>query len=644
MTEREHIEGLSLPTEYTSYVGERNYKGADYVPVKKGFSDLCKSCKHYYKNLKERGVASKDFSPKCTGHVFELLDGVTEKDFETTEEYAQTLMTADPVSWAARYFGWEARWYQEEMMSCSAQKKIVRAGRRVGKTTCIVVLIGWLLYTHEDFTILVIAPYQAQVTKIFDELTKLISGSEELSASIKRNTKNPHRLELNNGSKALGFSSGAQSSAKSDKIRGQDANYIVLDEADYLADDDLDAILAILASHPNCGLWASSTPTGKHQKYYQWTVQKDLGFKEFHYVSAESPSWTDEVEDFYKKTYNRATYEHEFLAEFGIQEKGVFRNDLLDAALRQYDMPREKRVGTRVVIGVDWNGSDVGTHIIVTEFDGDHYIVLAKEVIKAGDFTQHESIEKIMELDNQFNADYIYVDAGYGQVQVEMMHKIGISSPDTGWRSKVKAYNFASKIDIRDPRTGALLKKAAKPFMVNITTLQLEQNRLILPISEDTQIITEDTQGDSISQGLVQQMRNFEILRYSSTGLPTYSQGEEHTLIAYMLSIVGFLLEFSDMAQIKTVIGMAITGPITNVKSSATESPEKRGAEISRQLDFAEDTSLNRDSSSIMAIAANKDRRRKMMEDGRGGSLQEMRGSRRTIDRTSGLNQRRRNI
>ena len=69
-------------------------------------------------------------------------------------------------------------------MSCTAQKKIVRAGRRVGKTTCIVVLIGWLLYTNEDFTVLVIAPYQAQVTKIFDEINKLISSSEELSASV----------------------------------------------------------------------------------------------------------------------------------------------------------------------------------------------------------------------------------------------------------------------------------------------------------------------------------------------------------------------------------------------------------------------------------------------------------------------------
>jgi hypothetical protein len=643
MTKKTQIEGLNLPSEYTSYIGERNYKKTDYVPMKKGFSDLCKNCKHYYKNLHERGVAKTDKVPTCKGHVFDLIKDISEKDFDTIEEYEATLVTADPVSWAARYFGWEARWYQEEMMSCTAQKKIVRAGRRVGKTTCIVVLISWLLYTNEDVTVLVIAPYQAQVTKIFDEITKLISGNEELSASIKRNTKNPHRLELANGSKALGFSSGAQSSARSDKIRGQDANYIVLDEADYLADDDLDAILAILASHPDCGLWASSTPTGKHQKYYQWSVQKDLGFKEFHYVSAESPSWTDEVQEFYKKTYNRATYEHEFLAEFGIQEKGVFRNDLLDSSLRQYDLPRNRREGARVVIGVDWNGADIGVHITVTEFDGNIYLLLLKEIIKAGDFTQHEAIARIMELDQKYDADYIYVDAGYGQVQVEMMHKIGLANPDTGWRKKVKAYNFGAKIEIRDPRTGAFVKKAAKPFMVNVTSLQLEQDRLLLPVSEDTQIITEDTQEGGVAQGLVQQMRNFEILRYSSTGLPTYSQGEEHTLIAYMLSIVGFVLEFSDMAQVKQIVGLAVTGPITNITSEGSEDPKKRASAISRQLEFGESTSSSKGAASILALAENKNRQRGRMTGGRGGSLQEMRGKSK-IDRTSRFNTGRRNI
>jgi len=598
--ESQQTEEFVLPPESSSYIGERNYKVREYKPYKECLSDLCKSCKDYYKDLYKKGLTKKEFPVQCTGHIFDAIEGLQEDDFDEKEEYEDILTTIDPVSWAMKYFGWEARWYQEELSSCSAQKKVVRAGRRVGKTTTIVMLIAWMLYTRKDFSILAIAPYQAQVTKIFDEVIKLISLNEELSGSVKRNTKNPARLELNNGSKILGFSSGAQSSSKSDKIRGQDANFIVLDEADYLADDDLDAILAILASHPDCGLWVSSTPTGKHNKYYMWSTIKDLGFKEFHYVSAESPSWTDDVDDFYKRTYNRATYEHEFLAEFGIQEKGVFRNDLLDASIREYEIPKAKKDNSRVVIGVDWNGSDIGVHITVVEFNGENYVLLAKEIIKAGEFTQHAAIDGIMELDKKYKSDYIYVDAGYGSVQVEMMHKIGLKDPSTKWHTKIKPYAFGAKIEVRDPRTGAVVKKAAKPFLVNITTLQLEQGRLILPKSEDTQVVLDDTEEGGIQQGLIQQMRNFEVLRYSSTGLPTYSQGEEHTLIAYMLSIVGFVLEFSDIRQIRSVMGMVFTGPISNQETNSSET-SNRAVPLPRGLDTGITTSdVKKDMSAVL--------------------------------------------
>jgi hypothetical protein len=216
-------------------------------------------------------------------------------DFPSEEEYYEFMINADPVAWARAKFNWEAYWYQEEMMSCTGQKKVIRAGRRTGKTATIVMLTLWGIFTHKDWTVLVIAPYQSQVTKIFDEMEKLLNLNPELSKSIKRKTKNPQRLELVNGSKVLGFSSGSKSASKSDKVRGQDANYIVIDEADYLDDQDLEAILAILASHPDCGLWASSTPTGRHAKFYQWCTDKNLGFKEFWYISQESNRWTPEA-------------------------------------------------------------------------------------------------------------------------------------------------------------------------------------------------------------------------------------------------------------------------------------------------------------------------------------------------------------
>lgn len=545
------------------YVPERDYKSRNYKSFGKGFSDMCGSCKHYYKDIHEIGLTSSEFPINCKGHILDQLNSLKEDDFDNEEEYEEVRTMYDPVAWAYKMFpdengdGWRARWYQEELGSCTADRKVVRAGRRTGKSELICMMMMWMTHVNSNFTILVIVPYEAQVNLLWDKIMSFVSKSPEIESSIRRSTKSPeHRLEFNNGSKIIGFSSGPSSAARSDKIRGQDANYIVLDEADYLASDDIEAILAILASHSECGMWASSTPTGKHDKFYQFATAKDAGFKEFHFTSAESPSWTESAENFFRTTYDAVTFEHEFLAEFGIQEAGVFRNDLIDAALMNYSLPRERSgPGTRIVIGVDWNGQAVGAHIVVTECvhtnKGLKYIVLEKQIIKGVEFTQHQSVNTIFELDQKYNADYIYIDHGYGEMQFEMLQMLGKQTLGSNLHKRVRAYKVGGTVEIKDPLSNKMIKKEAKPFMVNATALALERGSLILPSAEDTQVLVDSKEDEDEGQtkGIVQQMRNFAIDSYSSTGQPKYSQGEEHSLTAFMFSIVGFMLEFSDMKK-----------------------------------------------------------------------------------------------
>jgi replicative DNA helicase len=573
------------------YFPERNYISRGYEPFYQGFEDLCGHCHKYYEFIHDRGLKKTAEVPQCAGHITTQFGDLDEADF-TEEEYTDFLVAADPITWAYHMFGWKARWYQEEVCSCTALRKVVRAGRRCGKTMCVSVLALWKLATLPDQTILIIAPFEVQVQKIFDEIHKFISQNSALSAAVKRSTKNPSRLEFNNGSKALGFSSGNNNAAGSDKIRGQDANYIIIDEADYINQVDMEAIMAILASHPDCGIWASSTPTGFHEKFYQLCMSKDLGFKEFWFISAESPNWTEEVDQFYKQSYSASAYQHEFLAEFGIQESGVFRNDLVDRALSQYDMPRDRTPGSRIVIGADWNGQSIGTHIVVVEVVGNRqsgvkYIPLEKRVIKGGDFTQHEAVEAIVELNQIYQPDYIYVDAGYGEVQVEMLHRYGKSNPKTKLHKKVKPYAMQKNIEIIDPVTGIKIKKNAKPFMVNIAVMQLEEDRVVLPLSEDTAIVAETVENDEANteQGLVQQMRNFSIERVSSNGLPTYSQGNDHTLTAWMLALTGFVLEFSDLRKKNHYIPAQLVGHPGESKEESEHHGYVRLAENIRQLD-----------------------------------------------------------
>ena len=552
-------------------------------------------------------MTRKEFPPNCHGHIVDETEGLLASDFESEEQFNEVLILSDPVAWAFSKFpddsgaGWAARWYQEEIMSCTALKKVVRAGRRTGKTEAICVIMLWMTQVNSNFTVLVIAPFEAQVNLIWDKIMGFVNKSPEIQSTIKQNKRSSeHLLSFNNGSKILGFSSGPSSAARSDKIRGQDAHYIVLDEADYLANDDIEAILAILASHPDCGMWASSTPKGAHNKFYQFCVQKDLGFKEFHYLSSESPSWNDEAEEFFRTSYDSTTFEHEFLAEFGIQEAGVFRNDLIDIALLDYDMPRPKTgPGTRVIIGVDWNGQNIGTHIAVVEAthssQGIKYILLEKKIIKGVEFTQTESVKAIIDLNFKYDSDFIYVDHGYGETQVEMLQKYGKDRPGSRMHKKVKAFAMGGKVDIIDPVTNQETKKDAKPFMVNTCVRALEQGMLVLPYGEDTQVLVASADDEDLGKqaGIVQQMRNFAVERVSDTGRTTYSQGEEHTLTAYMLAVTGFALEFSDMRRSSIPIGFQHIRKMNEDGTAVAKDKVNEGiASVVRQLDAGETSSL----------------------------------------------------
>jgi hypothetical protein len=623
------------------YVPEFDYKGQNYTPIGAPPKDICAHCRDYYCKLHKNKICRKKFPIKCHGHVLDEFADLQVEDFASQEEFDEVQMLADPVTWAQHAFGWEARWYQEVALSCTATKKVLRWGRRDGKSEALAINCCWLSQVNSNFTILVIAPYEVQVQKVFDVIKGFLFSNPTIAGTIKASTKTPnHRITFHNGSEILGFSSGAQSASGSKKIRGQDANYIALDEADYLEANDVEAILAILASHAECGLWASSTPTGMHKKFHEFCTKKDLGFKEFWYISAESPSWTEETETFFKLEYDVIMYEHEFLAEFGLQERGVFRNDLIDSSLTDYALPRERTHGSRVIIGADWNGSDIGVHITVVEAKHDSettikYVLLEKKVVKGAEFTQHQAVLEIAMLVGKYHADYVYVDAGYGEVQVEMLQKMGVRDPSTRLHKIVRPYVMQSKVEIRDPVTGRKIQKAAKPFMVSTSARELEARRLELPISEDTQVLveTKEDEGSGASMGLVQQMRNFAIERVSSTGLPTFSQGEDHTLTAYMLCITGFILEFSDLTASR------VDAHIRPIQSDTKEKDNNEAlANSLRQLDTganASNTRLN-PISSVFAVKAGADKVRKSIAKGNQESLR-AHFSTKNINRHSGL-------
>ena len=577
------------------YTPQRDYKSINHQPFGCGVKDICKDCKDYYKDQYEKGLVDSPDTPRCEGHVTEPIQSLSVDDFDSEDQFYEAQVLLDPVSWALKELSWEARWYQDEVLSCTARFKVSRQGRRSGKTEGACVGMIHKAITNPYYKVLILAPYELQIQMIYDILRRLIYSDGRLGNSVHGDTKNPQRIEFNNGSVILGMSAGSKTSAGSDKIRGQDAHLIYIDEFDYIPDEDVDAVVAILASHPDCEMWATSTPTGEHKKFFAYCTDKKYGYKEFWIIAQESPTWTVHTEKMLRAQYGAIggtspQWEHEILAEFGEQEAGVFKNSAIDRALEEYSLDDAKPGPGHFILGIDWN-KNKGTHMVIVEkltgTDGDSFKLVKKIIIPASEFIQTNAVNDIIKMNEHWNFTSIFVDAGYGEVQIEMLKKFGLQHPRTRLHKKVMGLEMQKQIEIRDPATGISRKTPIKPFLVTTLANALDLNRLILPRSEDTRVISKKE-----NMGVVQQMRNFRLEGHSVHGLPKYSQGQDHTLTALMAAVGGHEMKYGTLSKIYHSNQVGFTSVLGHEKIIPGESEDLQ-SEIIKSIEAAESRNMN---------------------------------------------------
>lgn len=563
-------------------------------------SQECFKCIKSYKK-KHALIQGQPFEISCEGISaeyisLEILDSIPK------EEQEIAFAMVDPVAWARQaldwhcldpdgkiwkrknpdeYYAWKEknpgksilgksryhRPYQATMLRCTAKRKVFRIGRQAGKTECLVIAMLYALFTkpgipaNEGFKIILITPYQAQIDLIFNRLMQLIRSSSITSNSLRRNVKAPiYTLELHNESIIRGFTAGTKSGGNAEAVRGQHGNMLVFDEADYLSSGDMDAALSIITNYPNATVWMSSTPSGKRERFFQTCSSKI--FKEYHYTSQVNPMWNSELQILFKEQLTQIGYEHEILAHFGEQEQGVFQNAYIQAAKDRYNYGELPHKNTwTYTIGVDWNDIGNGTTISVLGFDpsANLFYVVDRTVISREGWTQLSACNRIAELNRIWKPIVIYIDAGFGGTQYEVLRKYGFDSlidplkgpshPDSRLRDIVKKYDFGSKVDVHDLFTKKLTSKPAKPFLVESTVRRFEMNDIRFPEDDEK---------------LEAQLQGYIIDRITPTGTPVYKAGDvsagDHALDALMLSVLGFTLEVTPLGKPKYDTGIAFSG------------------------------------------------------------------------------------
>lgn len=491
----------------------------------------------------------------------------------------------------------------------------------------------WVVFTcnggkkPRGATCVVATPYDNQARLIFDQLKEFIDNNPALSNSIVGMTRNPYIITFKNGSVIKLFTAGTRSGAEGGSLRGQKADWLYMDEVDYMTDKDFETIYAIALEAPQrIGVMVASTPTGRRGMFYKlcteqkfknhpyaepWEEGKDekdrdlgpmvalsynkdigryndheyrrdsaQGWAEFYFPTMVNPEWSPSLEAELRGMYSQVAYEHEVLAEFGTEMIGVFNKDFIDeAASMNYPFLDTPRYSSPITIGVDWDKFGAATQIVVVQWD-------PFETRRAEDNVHFDpSMPGRFRVINRVEipkGEFTYDKAVDKICELDAIYNPAYIYPDRGageyqiemlrkrLGDKVKGIHLGSSQEVRDPHSREFDKKPTKAFMVNQTQLLLERGMLRIPHPK-------------IDETISRQMTNYTVVRISpKTGEPTFSDEDEHALDAMMLALLAFINEMPDIArtiheiQVARTIGSASMKFVDPLKQMHRDSSSAR--------------------------------------------------------------------
>lgn len=436
-------------------------------------------------------------------------------------------------------------------------------------------------------------------------------------------------------SNILGLTAGANNATGgANSTRGQRADVIILDECDYIGSNQVTNILNIRNEAPErIRLICASTPSGKHEEYYRWCIgaskkyyptQDDIknnrftGYKIDEKAVGEGNGWTEiyapsnvnkellKINPDTLQTYledirdelSEMRYVQEVMAEFGEEELGVYQKKYIYEAIKEGErlgyryitkwskQDREaylKRTQGQCIriLGVDWDKYAAATNMVCMEFDRFHqdadgrivplFKMLFRIEIARSDFTYVNAMNKIIELNDEYKFDWIAIDRGYGEVQLEMLHKYGLEHEETGLADKVIGYQFSQKIEVTDPYTRKKDSKDLKPFMVNNSVNLFEKGKIVLDPKDKT---------------MVQQLEEYRVKSISASGKPIYTDENEHAIDSMNLALLAFEQHHGELLKkvfsIKTIFIGTLDNRDVDVKSRTLIGDEEVEVPIGR--------------------------------------------------------------
>lgn len=576
----------------------------------------------------------------------------------TAEEVFYLVILKNPKFWAAETLGWFSRDYQEPMLHEMANSKrtVLRLGRRLGKTETMCISILWHAYAQPNigpngqYNILIIAPFDTQVDLIFDRLSQLIDMSSDITPSRDIH----HRIELPNGTIITGMTAGSKSGNGAANTRGQRADLIVIDEADYMGEAEITNIMNIRNEAPErIKMIVASTPAGRRDSYYKWCVgatrsyqYDDEGTKKNNRVSYKmimkphvtntdgtvkrNPETGDAIRDGngwttvhapstvnpellkvnpdtgltyieeLKLDLTEMRFIQEVLAEFGESSSGVFLKKHIDRAVqRGYDLGVKyyetaaalgERKGPRIM-GVDWDKSAADTNMVGLEWDPENKAFIP-------------FFRKVIP-----RGEWTYMEAVQAIKDADRMFQFDHIMIDAGHgEHQIEELRRYEKDQVVKNGVGARMHRVNLSEKVKVwdPIMKAYEKKHIKPFIVNNAVLMFERGMVALNprdKETINQFESYEVKSWSSDGRPTYTDENEHILDCINFALYGFTKFYDDILKVTK-----------SARISALNKPLDRTVDnvVDRSLDERTQSKEVRRIAASLGLKANQNRTRRV--------------------------------
>ena len=131
----------------------------------------------------------------------------------TDDELLEAKILSDPMYFAETYLKSPAdpkidmllRAYQKNILRDRSQNRVLRLGRRTGKTVVLAIDAIWKAFTNSNREVLIVCGFDSQVQTVFNLINRMTKDSPDIAQSIERTRMRPYEIHFSNGSIIMGY-------------------------------------------------------------------------------------------------------------------------------------------------------------------------------------------------------------------------------------------------------------------------------------------------------------------------------------------------------------------------------------------------------------------------------------------------------